>query len=67
MYIIEQLKHNRVQEVDIPSASVLYKQYGLKAGITSQYSGDVLLRSDSSKLDMAKEVMAEANKPETEE
>lgn len=58
MYAIPSLKHNRFQQVDIPSPRELFKATGGKATGLS-YSGDELVPQDSTKVAEAAKVNQE--------
>lgn len=62
MVIIPNLKHNQVQQVDIPSPSELFKKYGLTTS-AGKYSGDDVLNPNESKIDQVSEVSREAFEP----
>lgn len=57
MFVIEELKHNKTVQVDIPKPSQLFSRGGIRKG--SSYSGEVFL-ADGSKIDTAGRVMADA-------
>lgn len=61
MYIIEKLKHNRMRQVDVPSAHDLYKQYGLSRSAGSMYSGDENIKIGLDKIAQANNVMTQVN------
>lgn len=55
MITIPFLRHNKVEQVDVPTAHELYKKLGF--GKTSaKYSGDVVLDPNQSKIDQVSEV-----------
>lgn len=59
MVIIPALKHNRVQQVEVPTAMELYKRLGF--GTTAgQYSGDVKMSPNESKIDQVQQVSESA-------
>lgn len=61
MRIIPELKHNKFEQVSIPKPATLYKQFGLATSLdSSKYSGDEVLDSSMSKVDMAAAVSREA-------
>lgn len=67
MYVIEQLKHNRIQQVDIPSGHDLYKVIGLREASSGKYSGEEYLNPNKSKVEMAAEVAKEIKEAENEQ
>lgn len=65
MVVIPNLKHDQVQQVEIPSPSELFKKYGLTTA-AGKYSGDDVLNPNESKIDQVSEVSQEAFEPKGE-
>lgn len=65
MVIIPALKHNQIQQVEIPTPSELFKKYGLTTA-AGKYSGDEILNPNESKIDQVSEVARDAFEPKSE-
>lgn len=61
MIIVEELKHNKFQDVNIPSGADLFARIGPRASSGKDYSGDEYLDPSIGKLDAAKQVLEEVN------
>lgn len=61
MIIVEELKHNKFQDVNIPSGADLFARVGPRASSGKDYSGDSYLDPTLKKVDCAKQVMEEVN------
>lgn len=59
MVIIEAMKHNRLQQVDIPKPKDLFKQVGERVADSGKYSGDEYLDPSKSKVQAAAEIAQE--------
>lgn len=66
MFIVPDLKHNRVQQVEVPRPAELYKRLGFGSA-AGKYSGDETLNPNESKIDQVKRVSEEAFEPEKSE
>lgn len=66
MVIIPQLKHNQLEQVDVPRASELYKKLGFGTP-EGKYSGDEAMSPNESKIDQVSMVSKEAFEPSKDE
>lgn len=67
MIIVEELKHNKFQDVNIPSGADLFARVGPRASSDRDYSGEEYLDPSIGKIDAAKMVLDESmTQPATE-
>lgn len=59
MVIIPQLKHNQLEQVDVPKASELFKKLGFGTP-EGKYSGEEAMSPNESKIDQVAKVSKEA-------
>lgn len=57
MIIISELKHNRFENVNVPTGADLFARVGPRTTSDSDYSGEDFLDPSASKLDTVKSVM----------
>lgn len=56
MIIIDELKHNKFENVSVPKAGDLFARVGPRAAASTDYSGEDFLDPSASKLDIVKNI-----------